>query len=135
MNCFVHFFQIGKDLYYFVYSYSTLSLFRISYINRASCCTFFFQPTTFNHIQQNRSCSTILYPQNPTALAVVMNNEAFFQYIFIDLLHIIWCLICSICHFIGTIQHFSCSIRHFIGTIWHFFVNIRHFPGGLTAVL
>ena len=48
MNCFVHFFQIGKDLYYFVYSYSTLSLFRISYINRASCCTFFFQPTTVN---------------------------------------------------------------------------------------
>ena len=67
MNCFVHFFQIGKDLYYFVYSYSTLSLFRISYINRASCCTFFFQPTTFNHIQQNRSCSTILYPQNPNS--------------------------------------------------------------------
>ena len=69
MNCFVHFFQIGKDLYYFVYSYSTLSLFRISYINRASCCTFFFQPTTFNHIQQNRSCSTILYPQNPNCLS------------------------------------------------------------------
>ena len=61
MNCFVHFFQIGKDLYYFVYSYSILSLFRSSYINRTSCCTFFFQPTTFNHIQQNRSCSTLFY--------------------------------------------------------------------------
>lgn len=135
MNCFVHFFQIGKDLYYFVYSYSTLSLFRISYINRASCCTFFFsQPlsTIFNKIALALRYYT---PKIPTALAVVMNNEAFFQYIFIDLLHIIWCLICSICHFIGTIQHFSCSIRHFIGTIWHFFVNIRHFPGGLTAVL
>ena len=61
MNCFVHFFQIGKDLYYFVYSYSTLSLFRISYINCASCCTFFFQPATFNHIQQNRSWYCFFY--------------------------------------------------------------------------
>ena len=88
-------------------------------------------------------------PKISTALSVVMNNEAFFQYIFIDRLHIIWRLICSIWHFIGTIRYFSCSIRHFIGTIryfscsirhfigtiWHFFVNIQHFPGDLTAVL
>lgn len=74
-------------------------------------------------------------PKISTALSVVMNNEAFFQYIFIDLLHIICHLICSIWHFIGTIRYFSCSIRHFIGTIWHFFVNIRHFPGDLTTLL
>ena len=60
-------------------------------------------------------------PKISTAVSVVMNNEAFSQYIFIDLLHIIWRLICS--------------IWHFIGTIWHFFVNIRHFPGDLTTLL
>ena len=97
--------------------------------------TFFFNQPLSTMLSKTALALRYFTPKISTALSVVMNNEAFFQYIFIDRLHSIWRLICSIWHFIGTIRYFSCSIRHFIGTIWHFFVNIQHFPGDLTAVL